>query len=345
MENSYFKDKTLLITGGTGSFGNIVLSKFIDTNIREIRVFSRDEKKQSDLRLKYNSNKLKFIIGDIRDQNSVYEATKNVNYIFHAAALKQVPSCEFYPMEAIKTNIIGTSNILNAANFYNVEKTICLSTDKAVYPINVMGLSKSLMEKLMVSQSRTVNEDNSIFCATRYGNIMGSRGSVIPLFFEQALNGKPLTITDPKMTRFMMSIDESIDLVMYAFKNGKNGDIFVQKSPAATIQTIAKAVLDILNIQEHPINFIGARHGEKLYEVLIGREEMINSEDLGNFYRISCDQRNLNYSNYIEKGNILNTQNLHSADYNSHNTNRLNQKETSDLLRKTQFVKEIIKNL
>ena len=345
MDNSYFKDKTLLITGGTGSFGNIVLSKFIDTDINEIRVFSRDEKKQSDLRIKYNSNKVKFIIGDIRDQKSVYEATRNVNYIFHAAALKQVPSCEFYPMEAIKTNIIGTSNILNAANLFNVEKTICLSTDKAVYPINVMGLSKSLMEKLMVSQSRTVNEDNSMFCATRYGNIMGSRGSVIPLFFEQALNGKPLTITDPKMTRFMMSINESIDLVMYAFKKGRNGDIFVQKSPAATIETIAKAVLDILNMPEHPINFIGARHGEKLYEVLIGREEMINSEDLGNFYRISCDQRSMNYSNYIEKGNILNTDNLHSDDYNSHNTLRLNQKETSDLLRKTQFVKEIIKNL
>ena len=345
MEKNYFKNKTLLITGGTGSFGNIVLSKFINTEIGEIRVLSRDEKKQSDLRLKYNDEKVKFIIGDVRDIDSVKEAVKDVNYIFHAAALKQVPSCEFYPMEAIKTNIIGTSNILNIANKFNVEKTICLSTDKAVYPINVMGLTKSLMEKLMASQSRTNDNKKGVFCATRYGNIMGSRGSVIPLFFDQALKGIPLTVTDPKMTRFMMSLDESINLVIHAFKYGRNGDIFVQKSPASTIETIANSVLEILEMPRHPINIIGARHSEKLYEVLIGREEMMKSEDIGDFYRISCDSRDLNYSKYFEKGNILNTQNLHSHDYNSHNTKRLNQKETTELLRKLDFVKEIVNRM
>ncbi|WP_033829811.1 polysaccharide biosynthesis protein [Prochlorococcus marinus] len=345
MEKTDFKDKTLLITGGTGSFGKIVLSKFINSEIGEIRVLSRDEKKQSDLRLKYNNEKVKFIIGDVRDLDSVEEAVKDVNYIFHAAALKQVPSCEFYPMEAIKTNIIGTSNILNIANKFNVEKTICLSTDKAVYPINVMGLTKSLMEKLMVSQSRMIENKKGIFCATRYGNIMGSRGSVIPLFFDQALNGKPLTLTDPKMTRFMMSLEDSINLVLHAFKYGKNGDIFVQKSPAATIETIANSVLEILEMPRHPINIIGARHSEKLYEVLIGREEMTKTEDIGDFYRISCDSRDLNYSKFFEKGNIINTQNLHSDDYNSHNTKRLNQKETTELLVKSKFVQEIINRI
>ncbi|HGA5480825.1 TPA: UDP-N-acetylglucosamine 4,6-dehydratase family protein, partial [Salmonella enterica subsp. enterica serovar Waycross] len=282
-----FKNSTLLITGGTGSFGNAILNRFLETDIKEIRIFSRDEKKQDDMRKKYASSKLKFYIGDVRDYNSILAATRGVDFIYHAAALKQVPSCEFYPMEAVKTNIIGTDNVLEAAIANKVSRIVCLSTDKAVYPINAMGTSKAMMEKVIVAKSRNA-PDGMVICATRYGNVMASRGSVIPLFINQILSGKPITITDPNMTRFMMSLDDAVDLVLHAFTHGSNGDIFVQKSPAATIEVLTQAILEVIQSPKHPINIIGTRHGEKLYEVLCSREEMLVAQDQGNYYRIPC---------------------------------------------------------
>ncbi|HGB2758396.1 TPA: polysaccharide biosynthesis protein, partial [Salmonella enterica subsp. enterica serovar Waycross] len=289
-------------TGGTGSFGNAILNRFLETDIKEIRIFSRDEKKQDDMRKKYASSKLKFYIGDVRDYNSILAATRGVDFIYHAAALKQVPSCEFYPMEAVKTNIIGTDNVLEAAIANKVSRIVCLSTDKAVYPINAMGTSKAMMEKVIVAKSRNA-PDGMVICATRYGNVMASRGSVIPLFINQILSGKPITITDPNMTRFMMSLDDAVDLVLHAFTHGSNGDIFVQKSPAATIEVLTQAILEVIQSPKHPINIIGTRHGEKLYEVLCSREEMLVAQDQGNYYRIPCDNRDLNYEKYFEKGN------------------------------------------
>ncbi|HGB4019922.1 TPA: polysaccharide biosynthesis protein, partial [Salmonella enterica subsp. enterica serovar Waycross] len=286
----------------TGSFGNAILNRFLETDIKEIRIFSRDEKKQDDMRKKYASSKLKFYIGDVRDYNSILAATRGVDFIYHAAALKQVPSCEFYPMEAVKTNIIGTDNVLEAAIANKVSRIVCLSTDKAVYPINAMGTSKAMMEKVIVAKSRNA-PDGMVICATRYGNVMASRGSVIPLFINQILSGKPITITDPNMTRFMMSLDDAVDLVLHAFTHGSNGDIFVQKSPAATIEVLTQAILEVIQSPKHPINIIGTRHGEKLYEVLCSREEMLVAQDQGNYYRIPCDNRDLNYEKYFEKGN------------------------------------------
>lgn len=276
-----FKDKTLLITGGTGSFGNAVLNRFLSTDIKEIRIFSRDEKKQDDMRKKYNNQKLKFYIGDVRDYRSILNATRGVDFIYHAAALKQVPSCEFHPMEAVKTNVLGTENVLEAAIANEVKRVVCLSTDKAVYPINAMGISKAMMEKVMVAKSRNVNSNKTVICGTRYGNVMASRGSVIPLFVDLIKAGRPLTITDPNMTRFMMTLEDAVDLVLYAFEHGNNGDIFVQKAPAATIDTLAIALKELLNVERHPVNVIGTRHGEKLYEALLSREEMIAAIDMG----------------------------------------------------------------
>ena len=336
-----FKDKTLLITGGTGSFGNQVLNRFLKSNIKEIRIFSRDEKKQEDLRNLHANSKLKFYLGDVRDYHSILEATYNVDYIFHAAALKQVPSCEFYPLEAVKTNIIGTENVLNAAIFNKVSKVICLSTDKAVYPINAMGISKAMMEKIMVAKSKEASFSTTTICGTRYGNVMASRGSVIPTFANQILANKPITVTNPNMTRFMMHLEEAIDLVLFAFKNGKNGDIFVQKSPAATLDTLTKALKNIFNKPNYKIKNIGIRHGEKLYEVLLASEEMAKAKDLGNYFCIPADMRDLNYSKYIDKGdsNIVN-----NTEYNSHNTTRLNVAEMQDLLLKLDLIKVSLKN-
>ncbi|GAB8014171.1 polysaccharide biosynthesis protein [Escherichia coli] len=290
-----FKNKTLVITGGTGSFGNAVLKRFLDTDITEIRIFSRDEKKQDDMRKKYNNSKLKFYIGDVRDYNSVLNATRGADFLYHAAALKQVPSCEFHPMEAVKTNVLGTENVLEAAIANGIKRVVCLSTDKAVYPINAMGISKAMMEKVIVAKSRNLDSSKTVICGTRYGNVMASRGSVIPLFVDLIKAGKPLTITDPNMTRFMMTLEDAVDLVLYAFEHGNNGDIFVQKAPAATIQTLAIALKELLNAHEHPINIIGTRHGEKLYEALLSREEMIAAEDMGDYYRVPPDLRDLNY--------------------------------------------------
>lgn len=294
-----FAEKTLLITGGTGSFGNAVLRRFLDTDIKEIRIFSRDEKKQDDMRKKYNNQKIKFYIGDVRDYSSILNASRGVDFIYHAAALKQVPSCEFHPMEAVKTNILGTENVLEAAIANRVRRIVCLSTDKAVYPINAMGISKAMMEKVIVAKSRNLDSSKTVICGTRYGNVMASRGSVIPLFVDLIKSGKPLTITDPNMTRFMMTLEDAVDLVLYAFEHGNNGDIFVQKAPAATIQTLAIALKELLNAHEHPINIIGTRHGEKLYEALLSREEMIAAEDMGDYYRVPPDLRDLNYGKYV----------------------------------------------
>ena len=332
-----FNNKTLMITGGTGSFGNAVLNRFLDSDIAEIIIFSRDEKKQDDMRKKYANNKIKFYIGDVRDYSSLLSATRGVDYIYHAAALKQVPSCEFYPMEAVKTNIIGTDNLLEAAIANGVKKVICLSTDKAVYPINAMGTSKAMMEKVIVAKSRNVPRDMTI-CSTRYGNVMASRGSVIPLFIKQIINNEPLTVTDANMTRFMMTLDDAVDLVLHAFEHGDNGDIFVQKAPAATIDVLVKALLSILEKEDHEVNIIGTRHGEKLFEVLCSREEMYVAEDQNNYYRIPADNRDLNYSKYFEEGD----ENLSLVeDYNSHNTLRLNVEGMKDLLRKLDFIREI----
>lgn len=333
-----FKNKTLLITGGTGSFGNAVLRRFLDTDIAEIRIFSRDEKKQDDMRKKYNNSKLKFYIGDVRDYQSILNATRGVDFLYHAAALKQVPSCEFHPMEAVKTNVLGTENVLEAAIANGVKRVVCLSTDKAVYPINAMGISKAMMEKVIVAKSRNVDKSKTVICGTRYGNVMASRGSVIPLFVDLIKEGKPLTITDPNMTRFMMTLDDAVDLVLYAFENGNNGDIFVQKAPAATIQTLAIALKELMELPEHPIHIIGTRHGEKLYEALLSREEMVAAEDMGEYYRVPPDLRDLNYGKYVEHGDQRISQ---VEDYNSHNTERLDVEGMKKLLLKLAFIRAI----
>lgn len=328
----------LLITGGTGSFGNAVLKRFLDTDIAEIRIFSRDEKKQDDMRKHYASPKLKFYIGDVRDYSSILNATRGVDYIFHAAALKQVPSCEFHPMEAVRTNILGTENVLEAAVQNQVEKVVCLSTDKAVYPINAMGISKAMMEKVFVAKSRNLDATRTVICGTRYGNVMASRGSVIPLFIGQIRESKPITITDPNMTRFMMTLSDAVDLVLYAFEHGNNGDLFVQKAPAATVLTLAQTLTRMLKQPEHPIQVIGTRHGEKLYEALLSREEMANAQDMGDYYRIPPDLRDLNYSKYVEQGEEKISQ---SEDYNSHNTERLDSAGMEELLLKLDFMRAI----
>lgn len=333
-----FDQKTLLITGGTGSFGNAVLKRFLDTDITEIRIFSRDEKKQDDMRKRYASPKLKFYIGDVRDYQSVLNATRGVDFIFHAAALKQVPSCEFHPMEAVKTNVLGTENVLEAAIQNQVKRVVCLSTDKAVYPINAMGISKAMMEKVMVAKSRNVDETKTVICGTRYGNVMASRGSVIPLFIDQIRAGQPLSITDPNMTRFMMTLADAVDLVLYAFEHGNNGDLFVQKAPAATVETLALALISMLKKPEHPIQIIGTRHGEKLYEALLSREEMACAEDMGDYFRVPPDLRDLNYSKFVEQGEEkISTM----VDYNSHNTERLDVQGMQDLLLKLDFMRAI----
>jgi len=333
-----FKNKILLITGGTGSFGNVVLRKFLNTEIKEIRIFSRDELKQDDMRKLYNNDKLKFYIGDVRDKNSIDDAMRGVDYVFHAAALKQVPSCEFYPMQAVKTNIIGTENLLNSAINAGVKKVIALSTDKAVYPINAMGISKAMMERVIVSKGRNV-KDTMIAC-TRYGNVMASRGSVIPLFIDQIKNGKPITITDPNMTRFMMSLDQAVDLVLFAFENGESGDIFVQKAPAATVELVAKTVKDILGRPDHEVKTIGTRHGEKLYETLLTKEEMVKAIDMGEYYRIPADTRDLNYNQFFEEGEEVITE---AGEYHSHNTHRLNEEELTGLLLNLREIQDDLK--
>jgi UDP-N-acetylglucosamine 4,6-dehydratase len=338
-----FKNKTLLITGGTGSFGSGVLARFIESTLKEIRVFSRDEKKQDDMRKRYPSPKLKFYIGDVRDLRGVTAAMRGVDYLFHAAALKQVPSCEFYPMEAVRTNVLGTENVLEAAIAAGVKRVVCLSTDKAVYPINSMGISKAMMEKVMVAASRNLEGLGTVICGTRYGNVMASRGSVIPLFVEQVLAGKPITLTDPSMTRFMMSIADSVDLVLHAFKFGKNGDIFVQKAPAATVEMMAKAILCIMGKKTHPIRIIGTRHGEKLHEALLSREELARAQDMGRYYRVAPDGRDLNYRKFFEAGEKRLTHAIHREEYNSANTKRLDLKETKRLILKTGFIQKILK--
>ena len=330
-------DGTLLITGGTGSFGNAVLRRFLQSDLREIRIFSRDEKKQDDMRKLYANPRLKFYLGDVRDYTSVLTASRGVDYIYHAAALKQVPSCEFHPMQAVKTNVLGTENVLEAAIQNGVRRVICLSTDKAVYPINAMGISKAMMEKVMVAKSR--ESTATTICGTRYGNVMASRGSVIPLFVDQFLNGRPITVTDPNMTRFMMTLDDAVDLVIYAFEHGGPGDIFVQKAPAATIDTLARALVGLLGRPDHPIDVIGTRHGEKLFETLLSREEMASAQDLGAYYRIPPDLRDLNYGKYVEKGEHRISL---AADYNSHNTERLDVLAMRDLLLRLPFVQDLI---
>ncbi|WP_148717340.1 polysaccharide biosynthesis protein [Chitinolyticbacter meiyuanensis] len=331
-----FSDKVLLITGGTGSFGNAVLRRFLDSDLREIRILSRDEKKQDDMRKKYQDPKLKFYIGDVRDYQSVLNAVRGVDFIYHAAALKQVPSCEFHPLEAVKTNVLGTENVLEAAIASGVKRVVCLSTDKAVYPINAMGISKAMMEKVVVAKSRS--SSSTVICATRYGNVMASRGSVIPLFVDQIRSGKAITITDPHMTRFMMTLDDAVDLVLYAFEHGHPGDIFVQKAPAATIETLARALTGLLEKPDHPINIIGTRHGEKLYEALLSREEMVAAQDLGGYYRVPPDLRDLNYGKFVEQGEVKISE---AVDYNSHNTTQLGVKEMQQLLMKLRFMQAI----
>lgn len=332
-----FDSKCLLVTGGTGSFGNAVLKRFLNTGIREIRVFSRDEKKQDDMRKVFNSPKLKFYIGDVRDYGSVLNAMRGADFVFHAAALKQVPSCEFHPLEAVKTNVLGTENVLEAAISSGVSRVVCLSTDKAVYPINAMGISKAMMEKVMVAKSR--GSEATVICGTRYGNVMASRGSVIPLFVQQIRAGRPITITDPAMTRFMMTLDDAVNLVLYAFENGKSGDIFVQKAPAATIEVLAKALVRMLGVPKHEIRVIGTRHGEKLYETLLSREEMAAAEDLGGYYRVLPDLRDLNYDKFVEHGEVRISV---SDDYNSHNTQRLDVEAMQELLMKLDFIRAAI---
>lgn len=330
------KDKVLMITGGTGSFGNVVLKRFLNTDVKKIIVFSRDEKKQEDMRISYRNPKIQFVIGDVRSYQSVSQAMNGVDFIFHAAALKQVPSCEFYPMEAVRTNIEGTENVLNGAISNNVKRVVVLSTDKAVYPINAMGISKAMAEKVMLAKSRNQSDDGTVICATRYGNVMASRGSVIPLFIEKIKSGLPLTITDPNMTRFLMSLEESVDLVMHAFENGKQGDIFVQKAPACTISHLATALTHIFN-GNGDIKIIGTRHGEKLYESLLSREEMAKAEDLGHYYRIPSDDRDLNYDKYILEGEVRASKML---DYTSHNSHRLNIDELKTLLLSLDYIKQ-----
>jgi len=329
-------NKVLLITGGTGSFGNAVLRRFLQSDLKEIRILSRDEKKQDDMRKSYNNPKLKFYIGDVRDYQSVLNAVRGVDYIYHAAALKQVPSCEFHPLEAVKTNVLGTENVLEAAITSGVKRVVCLSTDKAVYPINAMGISKAMMEKVIVAKSR--GSDSTVICATRYGNVMASRGSVIPLFVDQIRAGNPITITDPSMTRFMMTLDDAVDLALYAFEHGRPGEIFVQKAPAATIETLAKALTELIGAPNHEIRVIGTRHGEKLYEALLSREEMVAAEDLGGYYRVPPDLRDLNYGKFVEQGEVRISE---AVEYNSHNTARLDVEGMKALLRKLTFVKAL----
>lgn len=331
-----FKNKIFLITGGTGSFGNAVLRRFLDSNLREVRIFSRDEKKQDDMRKHYNSPKLKFYIGDVRDPQSVMNAVRGVDYVYHAAALKQVPSCEFHPMEAVKTNVLGTENVLEAAIQCGVKRVVVLSTDKAVYPINAMGISKAMMEKVAVAKARSSAQ--TVINVTRYGNVMASRGSVIPLFMEQIRAGKPITLTDPNMTRFMMTLDDAVDLVLYAFEHGQPGEIFVQKAPAATIEVLAKALIALMGKPEHEVRVIGTRHGEKLYEALLSREEMVAAEDLGGYYRVPPDLRDLNYGKFVEQGE---TKISEATDYNSHNTERLDVVGMQALLMKLRFMQAI----
>jgi UDP-glucose 4-epimerase len=325
-----------MITGGTGSFGNAVLKRFLSTDVREIRIFSRDEKKQEEMRIALQNDKLKFYIGDIRNYDSIHQAMKGVDYVFHAAALKQVPSCEFYPMEAVRTNVLGAENVMNAAIAHGVSRVVVLSTDKAVYPINAMGVSKAMMEKLMVAKARMQNEGETVLCATRYGNVMASRGSVIPLFVNQLREGKPITITDPKMTRFLMSLDDSVDLVLHAFVHGAQGDIFVQKAPASTVEDLAQALRALFS-KDNPIRIIGTRHGEKLYETLVSREEMAKVEDMGGYYRIPSDNRDLNYAKYFSDGEEIISE---LDDYTSHNTERLNIEQVKTLLQNLKFIQE-----
>jgi UDP-glucose 4-epimerase len=331
-----FKDKILMITGGTGSFGNTVLKRFLSTEVREIRIFSRDEKKQEEMRIDLNHPKLKFYIGDVRDYDSICQAMKGVDYVFHAAALKQVPSCEFYPMEAVRTNVMGTENVMNAATANGVKRVVVLSTDKAVYPINSMGISKAMAEKLMVAKARMQREGETVLCATRYGNVMASRGSVIPLFVSQLKEGKPLTVTDPNMTRFLMSLEDSVDLVLYACEHGKQGDIFVQKAPASTVLDLVLALKELFN-KSNPVREIGTRHGEKLYESLISREEMAKAKDMGDYYCIPADNRDLNYAQYFSEGEEKIS---HLEDYTSHNTERLSVEKVKALLLKLDYIKE-----
>ena len=336
-----FEGKTLMITGGTGSFGHAVLKRFLDTDIGEIRIFSRDEKKQDDMRKTYNNNKIKFYIGDVRDLDSVKNAMHGVDYIFHAAALKQVPSCEFFPLEAIKTNVIGTDNVLTSAIELGVKKIICLSTDKAAYPINVMGTTKSMMEKVVIAKSRNVSQEKTTMCATRYGNVMCSRGSVIPLFIEQIKERKPITITHPKMTRFIMSLEEAVELVVVAFNNAKSGDIIVQKAPACTIEVLADAVKQLFKVKNWEIKIIGIRHGEKMYETLLTNEECAHAIDMGNYYRVPCDKRSLNYNNYFLQGNE-NRNTL--SEFNSNNTTLLNVEQVKEKLLKLNYIKKELEN-
>ena len=333
-----FSDKVLLITGGTGSFGNAVLLRFLTSSLREIRIFSRDEKKQDDMRKRFNNPKLKFYIGDVRDPQSVLAAVRGVDYIFHAAALKQVPSCEFHPLEAVKTNVLGTDNVLEAAFLCNVARVVVLSTDKAVYPINAMGISKAMMEKVAVAKSR--NSTQTVINVTRYGNVMASRGSVIPLFIEQIQAGKPITLTDPDMTRFMMTLDDAVDLVLYAFEHGQAGETFVQKSPSVTIEVLAKALTALLGKPDHEVQVIGTRHGEKLFEALLSREEMVAAEDLGGYYRVPPDLCDLNYSKFVEQGE---TKISNATDYNSHNNERLDVAGMQALLMKLRFMQSIVR--
>jgi UDP-N-acetylglucosamine 4,6-dehydratase len=334
-----FDDKVLMITGGTGSFGNAVLKRFLNTNVREIRIFSRDEKKQEDMRIALSDPKLKFYIGDVREADSVRDAMKGVDYVFHAAALKQVPSCEFYPMEAVRTNVIGAENVLNAATASGVDRVVVLSTDKAVYPINAMGISKAMMEKLMVAKSRIQAPGDTVMSATRYGNVMASRGSVIPLFIGQIKEGKDLTVTDPSMTRFLMSLEDSVDLVLHAFEHGKQGDIFIQKAPASTVGDLAQALIELFN-SKSKVRVIGTRHGEKLYESLVSREEMARAEDMGRYYRIPADDRDLNYNKYFVQGETRISQ---AEDYTSHNTERLNIAQVKQLLTNLDYVQEALR--
>ena len=330
-----FENKILLITGGTGSFGNTVLKRFLSTAVREIRIFSRDENKQEEMRIALNNDKLKFFIGDVRDYDSLYQAMKGVDYVFHAAALKQVPSCEFYPLEALRTNVLGAENVMAAAIANNIQRVVVLSTDKAVYPINAMGLSKALMEKFMIAKARMQNEGETVLCATRYGNVMASRGSVIPLFVSQLKEGKPLTITDPNMTRFLMSLEDSVDLVLHAYEHGTQGDIFIQKAPAATVADLAQALKELFD-RDNPIQIIGTRHGEKLYESLVSREEMARAEDMLRYYRIPVDNRDLNYNMYFNAGEERISR---LDDYTSHNTERLNVEQVKVLLLKLDYIK------
>ncbi|PCI05307.1 MAG: UDP-glucose 4-epimerase [Hyphomicrobiales bacterium] len=332
-------DITLLITGGTGSFGNAVARRFLKTRVKEIRIFSRDEKKQDDMRKRYQDNKLKFFIGDVRDRDSLTDAMAGVDYVFHAAALKQVPSCEFFPLEAVKTNVMGTANVLDVAVRLGVRRAICLSTDKAVYPVNAMGISKAMMEKVIIAKSRTVDPEKITICCTRYGNVMASRGSVIPLFVRQILDGKPITITDPEMTRFMMTLDQAVDLVLFGYEHGRNGDIFIQKAPAATLEVLARALIEMFERPNHPIELIGTRHGEKKHETLLSREEFIHAEELDSYYRIPPDLRDLNYSKYMEVGEEkINT----AEDYTSDSTERLDVPQMQELLLQLDFIRSAL---